>query len=449
MPTPHEEDSLELDRPLPVVRTPLTIRSPGLLGMFAVIAAVVGFGFWAVTVPLDSGVVAQGKVTVAGKRREVQHLDGGIIRRFAVKDGDRVNEGDVLVEFDTLRPATRLAVTRIGYFTALAAEVRLIAERDNLTSFRSTPELDEEGARDRVIQELVEGQRMLFDSRVNELRGQTQILETRVDRLKEQINGFEAERTAAEQQLGMAQEEQKTIQALYQQQFTTRTRVLNIKREVFELKGTIGRLTAQIAGASKEIGETELNLEQVKKKKATEVLTELREIQSKVLDLREQLAASKGELERTLLRAPSSGIVFGSKIHTIGGVVRGGETLLEIVPDHDQLVVEVRLRPQDVDDVQVTQPTEVRLTAFNQRTTPTLQGRVAFISADTLIEQRSPEPYYLASIEVSAQELRHLGTQRLQPGMPAEALIKTGQRTTMAYLLRPLSDSFNRAWREH
>jgi membrane fusion protein, type I secretion system len=130
-------------------------------------------------------------------------------------------------------------------------------------------------------------------------------------------------------------------------------------------------------------------------------------------------------------------------------VVRGGETLLDIVPDHDQLVVEVRLRPQDVDDVQVTQQTEVRLTAFNQRTTPTLQGRVAFVSADTLIEQRSPEPYYLASIEVNAEELRHLGSQRLQPGMPAEALIKTGQRTAMAYLLRPLSDSFNRAWREH
>jgi membrane fusion protein, type I secretion system len=449
MPTPPEEDSLELDRPLPVVRAPLAIRSPGLLGMVAVIAAVVGFGFWAASVPLDSGVVAQGKVTVAGKRREVQHLDGGIVHRFAVKDGDRVNEGDVLVEFDTLRPATRLAVTRIGYFTALAAEARLIAERDNLATFRTTPELDTEASRDREIQALVESQRLLFESRRNEIQGQTQILETRIDRFEEQIKGFESERMAAEQQLGMAKEEQKTIQTLYEQHYTTRTRVLNIKREVFELKGNIGRLTAQIAGANKEIGETELNLEQIKKKNATEVLSELRETQSKVLDLREQLAASKGELERTLLRAPASGIVFGSKIHTIGGVVRGGETLLEIVPDHDQLVVEVRLRPQDVDDVQVTQPTEVRLTAFNQRTTPTLQGRVAFISADTLIEQRSPEPYYLASIEVNAEELRHLGSQRLQPGMPAEALIKTGQRTAMAYLLRPLSDSFNRAWREH
>src|SRR5262245_46606864 len=275
MPTPPEEDTLELDRPLPVIRPPLAMRSPGLLGVFAVTAAVVGFGFWAATVPLDSGVVAQGKVTVAGKRREVQHLDGGIVHRFAVKDGDRVNEGDVLVEFDTLRPATRLAVTRIGYFTALAAEARLLAERDNLRIFRSTPELDAEAAHDPEVQALVESQRLLFDSRVNELRGQTQILETRMDRLREQIKGFEAERLAAEQQLGMAQEEQKTIQALYEQQYTTRTRVLNIKREVFELKGNIGRLTAQIAGADKEIGETALNLEQIKKKHATDVLAEL------------------------------------------------------------------------------------------------------------------------------------------------------------------------------
>ena len=449
MPTPSEEDTLELDRPLPMMRAPLAIRSPGLLGMYAVIAAVVGFGFWAATMPLDSGVVAQGKVTVAGKRQEVQHLDGGIIHRFAVKDGDRVNKGDVLIEFDTLRPATRLAVTSIGYFTALAAEARLIAERDDLGDLRTTPELEAEAGRDAEVRVLIEGQQLLFESRLNEVQGQTRILQTRMDRLREQIRGYELELTAAEQQLGIAQEEQKTIQALYEQHYTTRTRVLNIKREVFALKGNIGRLTAQIAGANKEIGETELNLEQIKKKKATDVLAELRETQSKVLDLREQLAASRGELERTVLRSPTSGIVFGSKIHTVGGVVRGGETLLEIVPDHDQLVVEVRLRPQDVDDVHVTQPTEIRLTAFNQRATPTLQGKVAFVSADTFIEQRSPEPYYLASIEVSSEELRHLGQRRLQPGMPAEALIKTGQRTAMAYLLRPLSDSFNRAWREH
>jgi HlyD family type I secretion membrane fusion protein len=443
-----EAERFDLDRSFPVMSAPLTMRAPRLLGVIAVLAAVGGFGVWATTVPLDSAVVAQGKVTLAGKRKLVQHLDGGIVTMFAIKDGDHVEEGDVLIEFDTLRPAARLAVVRIAYFGALAAEARLVAERDEAADIAFSPELVAEAANDAEIAAIVESQRQLFEARRNEAAGQVRILESRVGQLRESIRGFELERAASSDQLAMARDEQTTIEALYAKQYTTRARILAIKREVYQLEGAIGRLGTQIAGAEKEIGETELNLAQLRKKHMTEVLNELRETQAKVLDLREQYVAAKGELDRTIVRAPSSGTVFASQVHTVGGVVRGGETLLEIVPNDDQLVIEVQLRPQDVDEVAVGQPTEVRLSGFKQRTTPTLQGRVAFVSADTVSEPRSPEPYYLASIEVDAGELRHLGDQKLQPGMPAETMINTGHRTAMAYLLQPLSDSMNRAWRE-
>jgi HlyD family secretion protein/epimerase transport system membrane fusion protein len=407
-----------------------------------------GFGLWASAVPLASAVVAPGKVTVASKRKLVQHLDGGLVQMFAVKDGDHVNEGDILIQFDASRVKMRFAVARSGYLGASAAEARLLAERDGKTAIDFPAELLGEAARDAEIESMVASQRQIFEARRVEYRGQADILASRIGRLKDAITGYVAELSAADRQLTMARDEQKSLEELFERHYTPRTRVLEVKREVFQLEGTLGRLSSQIAGARKEIGETELNLLQLEKKNKTDVLSELKEMQAKVLDLREQYNASKDEIERTILRAPSSGTVFGSQVHTIGGVVRGGETLLEIVPDHDQLIVEVKLRPQDVDEVAVGQPTEVRFSAFKQRITPTLKGTVSFVSADTINDPRNPEPFYLANIEVDAGELRHLGDQKLQPGMPAEAMIKTGQRTAMAYLLQPLEDSMHRAWRE-
>jgi HlyD family secretion protein/epimerase transport system membrane fusion protein len=413
----------------------------------AVLAAVGGFGLWATTVPLDSAVVAHGKVALSGKHKQVQHLDGGIVKSFTVRDGDHVEEGQVLVEFDTLRPASRLAAIRLAYLEALATETRLVAERDGADELRLPPEIVAE-ANDPEIKAIVAGQTQLFAARRDEVAGQAVILRNRIGQLEDEIEGLRLEQKASEAQLEMASEEQKTLEALYEKQYTTRARVLSIRREVYQLEGAIGRLTTQIAGTEKQISETELNLAQLRRSQMTGVLDELKEIQAKVADLRQQYAASRSELERTVVRAPASGTVLASQVHTVGGIVRGGETILEIVPDDDQLVIEVRLRPQDIDEVHVGQPTEIRLSALKQRTTPTLAGRVTFVSADAFFE-RSVEPYYLANIEVEAGELELLGDQKLQPGMPAETMIRTGQRTALAYLLQPLSDSMNRAWREH
>lgn len=296
---------------------------------------------------------------------------------------------------------------------------------------------------------MIANQESLFAAVRDESTGQATILRSRMDQLKDQIAGLEAERQSVREQLVMATDEQATLEALYEKQYTTRGRVLAIRREVSQLEGAIGRLTAQIASGEKEIGETELTLAQIGKAQTTDVLDQLKETQGKIVGLREQYTAGRSDLARTVIRAPATGTVFGSQVHTVGAVVGAGETLLEIVPDNDELIVEVRLRPQDVDEVQVGQATEVRFSAFKQRTTPPLQGRVTFVSADAFSDQRTLETFYVANVEVPADQLANLGDQHLQPGMPAETMIKTGQRTALAYLLQPLSDSMNRAWREH
>jgi HlyD family type I secretion membrane fusion protein len=449
MQSTFDSQRLDMAEVLASVNVRAGLRRSALLGLAAVLTAVGGFGLWGATVPLDSAVVAPGKVTVASKRKLVQHLDGGIVRMFAVKDGDKVKEGDVLVEFDDSRARTRLSVARAGYLGALALEARLIAERDEKSAIPFSDELLGEAAHDPEIDAMVASQTRIFEARKREFAGQTEILKSRIERLGEQITGMEAERAANDSQLLMAREELKMLEDLADRQLTTRTRVLSERREVYQLEGALGRLNSGIASARKEINETQLNLLQITKKTNTEVVNELGETQAKTLDLHEQYLAGKTDIERTVLRAPTSGTVFGSQIHTIGGVVRPGDTLLEIVPNRDQLVVEVKLRPQDVDEIAVGQDTEVRFSAFKQRTTPTLRGKVSFVSADTVSDPRSPEPFYMASVEVTGAELQKLGQLKLVPGMPAEVMIKTGQRTALAYLMQPLQDSMDRAWREH
>jgi HlyD family type I secretion membrane fusion protein len=445
----HKPESLDFSRTLPPVNVRVGTKKPALLGIVAVLIAAGGFGVWATAVPLDSAIVAPGKVTVATKRKLVQHLEGGIIKSFSVKDGDRIKEGEVIVTFDDTRAKTRSLIARIAYLSQLAEEARLFAERDENLEVAFPNELMAEAAQDSEIGGFVSNQNRIFEARRHEYLGQTAILNSRIGRLEEEISGMRAEFSASERQLVVAREELKTLEEIFQRQLTTRNRVLERKREVYQLEGMLGKLTANMAAARKEINETQLNLLQLQKKTKTDVVTELRESQAKVLDLREEYLAAKTELQRTVVRAPASGTVFGSQIHTIGGVVRAGDTLLEIVPDHDKLVIEVKLRPQDVDDVSVGQPTEIRFSAFKQRLTPTVEGRVAFVSADTLYDPHNPEMYYVASIAIDGKELRKLGKVSLVPGMPAEAMIKTGQRTALAYLMQPLEESMNRAWREH
>ena len=281
------------------------------------------------------------------------------------------------------------------------------------------------------------------------MKGEIDILRERIGQLRQETEGLAAQRAAVEKQTAFIKEELETLQSLFDKGQTTKPRILSLQRSAAGLEGEWGRLTARIAGAEKAIGETRLEILQKQKTFRSEVVTTLREIQGRLVDLRERRVASADILERLEISAPAAGKIVGLAVHAKGAIIRPGETIMEIVPIDDRLIFEVRVQPHDVDSVKIGQPAEIQLTAFNRRTTPQLKGTVHYVSADVLEDARSGgSRHYDVRIEVPDAELERLDGRTLQPGMPAEVLIRTGERTPIEYLLQPIVESLNRAWRE-
>jgi HlyD family type I secretion membrane fusion protein len=422
-------------------------RSSVLIGVAAIVATFGGIAAWSSTVPIASAVVAPGKVAVASKRKQIQHLDGGIVKTINVRDGDVVQEGDILFLLDDTEAKVRYGLARAAYFSAVTAQARLAAERDGADDIIFPPELLSEAAHSPEITQGIANQRQLFVGRGRELAGQIKISLQKIAQLKEEILGFISERKSAAEQADLARKELLVIEDMFKRGYVTRQRVHSIRREGAQLAGSLGQLDASIAKARKEIGENELSIQQLTLKRQSEVLSDLKDIEQRIFDLKQTYLAARAELARLTVTTPVSGVVVSSTLHTIGGVVRPGDTVLEIVPGSDPLIVEARVRPLDIDEVAKGQTTEVRFSAFKQRTTPFLTGMVAQVSADAVADQRTGEFYYSAIISIPSGELARLG-HRLQPGMPADILIKTGNRTVIAYLAQPLLDSMNKALRE-
>jgi HlyD family secretion protein/epimerase transport system membrane fusion protein len=413
----------------------------------AIVATFGGIAVWSMSVPISSAVVASGKVVVASKRKEIQHLDGGIVNTINSVDGDVVKAGDVLFELDDTEAKARYGLSRAAYLSALTAQARLTAERDGADDITFPAELLAEAAHSPEIQQGILNQRNLFEARRHVLAGQIRISMQKIAQIKEQIVGLISERKSAAEQSELAGKELVVIEDMFKRGYLTRQRVHAIRRECAQLEGNLGQLDASIAKSRKEIGETELSIQQLTVKNQSEVLTELKDIEQRIFDLKETYLTARAALGRLTATAPVSGVVVNSRLHTIGGVVRAGETVLEIVPGADPLVVEARVRPTDVDEVANGQLTEVRFTAFKQRTTPFVSGTILRVSADAVADERTGEFYYSAIVGIPPAELARLG-HPLQPGMPAEILIKTGNRTALAYLAQPLLDSMNKALRE-
>lgn len=419
-----------------------------LVGLTMIIVLAGGVGGWAATARLASAIVAQGEVTVDTNRKRIQHLEGGIVSELLVRDGDSVNAGQIVMRLDGTRARATLTIVETSYREELAKEARYIAERDGnetiiwpeaLQALSTTPE----------VSQLLASQSTIFRSRRDTLTGEIAILRERIAQLDQQSKGFVAQRTANEKQLALIREELASLETLFDKGQTTKPRILALKRSAAGLEGEWGSLTARIAGAAKSIGETRLEILQKTKAFRTEVVTTLREIQGKLADLRERQVASADVLKRLDIRAPVSGKVVGLTVHSRNSVIRPGDTIMEIVPADDRLILEVKVHPRDIDNLALKQPAEVRLTGFNRRTTPTLQGEVSYMSADALLGSHDTAKHYVVRISVLDTELARLGQHELQPGMPAEVLIKTGERTAAEYFLQPLIESMNRAWREN
>jgi HlyD family type I secretion membrane fusion protein len=424
-----------------------TLRSPILLGLVAIFAAIGGIGTWSATAPISSVVVAPGKVAVATKRKEIQHLDGGIVKTIHIRDYDEVKQGAVLLELDDTKAKAHYVLARAAYFAAAITYARLAAERDGADEIKFSAEILAEAQRSTDIRKGIDTQRQVFDSRARELAGQIKVWLQRIAQLKDEIAGLTAERAAASEQSSLAGKEATVIENMFERGFVTRQRVHSIRRESAQLAGSLGRLDAGVAKARKEIGETELSIQQLALRRQSEILTEMKDLEQRIFDLKEQYLAAADELTRLVVTAPVSGIVVNSQVHTVGGVIRPGLTVLEIVPGTDPLIVEARVRPLDIDELAKGQATEVRFPGFKQRTTPSLSGTVAHVAADAVTDPRTGEAYYTAVVSIPHSEIERLGHQ-LQPGMPAEVLIKTGNRSAIAYFVQPLTDGMNRALRE-
>ena len=417
-------------------------------GMILLVLLFGGFGSWAAIAPLDSGLVAPGVLIVDGRRRLVQHQEGGVIEKLMVSEGDHVALGQELLFLDQTRSKAIHDIVQGSYYAALAEEARLIAERDSLPTV-AFPAALLNNADNQEIRTILDGQIKLFLTRRTSLTGQTGILLEQIEQSKKEIDSLSAERASKSKQQSLLDGELEGLRGLLAEGLTQKTRVLALERQREELVGEVNSLEAEIAKIENSINEKDLGIVQLEKGFQEQIAGELRDIQAQIRDSSERLADAQQVLDRVAIRAPIAGIVVNLRANTDGGVIGPGQVIMELVPTDEELVVDVRLSPSDIDLVRLGQSANVLFTAFDLASTPTLAGELTHISADRLVDDVTGQPFYQATIAISDSEISRLGeNQRLHAGMPADVIIVAGERTMLEYLLRPIKLSFQRGWKE-
>ena len=402
-----------------------------------------GFGVWAALAPLESAAIARGILSVDSKRKTVQHLEGGIVADILVAEGEEVVAGQNVVALDDTKARTSFSLIEAQQHSTAALQARLQAERDGLEQIQ-WPEWLREAVSG---EEIFATQERIFLARAQSLENHTAIYNYRIAQMREEVAGFEEEIKAQKVQIDLLEEEVQGISGLVEQGFEGKTRLLALKRRQAEVAGARARNRALIARVEQRIGEARLNITELANARLNEVVVELRDAETRLSDLRERLSAARHVLSRTHITAPVSGAVVNLQVFTRGGVIRPGQPLMDIVPAGDELVIEAQVEPIDIDVVYVGLAAQVRLTAFSQLTTPILTGTVLQVSADSLFDERTGAPYYVARVALDPDQ-PELESLKLQPGMPAEVMIVTGARTPLDYLLKPIVTSLGRALRE-
>jgi HlyD family type I secretion membrane fusion protein len=406
------------------------------------------FGTWAAIAPVSSAAVAPGVVVVQSNRKTVQHLEGGIIKEILVKEGDHVKEGQVLVRLDDTQARSSLQLLQGRYWAARTLEARLIAERDGADVI-SFPEELRPVADDPIAGTMMATQVNLFNARREAMQGQIDILQQQIRQQNEQIEGLEAQQRSEQQQIVLIKEESASAEELFVKGLERKSRLLALKRAIHNLEGSRAGHIADIARIKQQIGEAELKILDLKNQRISEVLKELRDTQSELTETTERLSAARDVVARTEVRAPRDGIVVGLQVHTVGGVIPPGGSALEIVPQDEKLIIEAQVRPEDIESVHTGLRAEIRLVGSNPRDVPLLDGTVTYVSADRLSDPQGRfPPYYKANIEVDPKSLAQEGQINLFPGMPAEVMIVTGERTPLEYFLQPITVGIERAVRE-
>ena len=419
------------------------------LGAAIVAFLVFGIGSWAATMELGGAVVAQGALVVDSNVKKVQHLSGGIVKEIRVREGDHVKAGDILVRLDETQTKAANAVVSKNLEELIAQQARLEAERDGADYIDLPATITERaiGSNSDAARTMIAEQK-LFEIRRQAREGKKAQLRERIAQLKEEIQGYIGQTTAKEREIELINKELEGVRELRNKNLVPMNRLTALERDAARIEGERSQLVAATAQTKGKITETELQIIQVDQDLRSEVGKDLAETRAKLSEFVERKVATEDQLKRIDIRAPQNGIVQQLAVHTVGGVIAAGDAIMLIVPDADTLMVEVKIAPQDIDQLYLGQVATLRFTAFNARTTPEIDGKVSLISADITQDQRTGISYYSAHITLNVSEITRLGDVKLIPGMPVVAFIKTSERTMLSYLTKPLRDQAERAFKE-
>jgi HlyD family secretion protein len=420
-----------------------------IVGMVIVGFVTFGIGGWAATSELTGAVIGQGVLVVDSSVKKVQHPTGGVVGELRVREGDKVLAGDILLRLDETQTLANATIVSKSFDELVARQARLEAERDNADQI-TFPKLLLERTRDPASEaaRAIAAERSLFDLRRQARGGQKAQLKERSAQLQEEIKGYLGQAEAKQREVDFVHKELEGVRTLFEKRLVPMNRLTALERDTARLEGERSQLSGMTAQAKGKIAEIELQIIQIDQDLRTEVGKDLIETRSKISELAERKTAAVDQLYRIDIRAPQSGRVHQLTVHTVGGVISPGEQIMLIVPDADALAVEVKIAPRDIDQVYVGQAASMRFAAFDQKTTPEIEGEVSLVSADLVQEQRTGMSYYTARVLLNPEEVARLGNAKLLPGMPVDVFIKTPGRTALSYLIKPLRDQAERAFKE-
>ena len=424
-----------------------SIKRTEMAGFGLVALLALGVFGWGAQAQIAGAVIARGQVSVKSNAKAVQHLEGGIVQRLFVNNGDHVEAGDLVIRLDDTDARANLSILETQLTELLVEQERLDAEREERDKLY-VPQFLVDRIEEPAVQRVLRSQIKLLRTRLDAVAGLKQQLREQIAQLNNQIEGLQAQRQAKAQKAEILAGELKDLEGLQARGLVPKRRILDLSREQADLAGDAAQLAADVARLKGRITEIELKIIQVDEERRAEILKEMTAARTQIGRLQEQVTAARTRLNRIEIRAPQSGIVHELDVHTEGGVLGAGQPAMMIIPDNDELVVRAQVRPEDIDQIALGQTARIQFSAFSQRNTPDILGSVTTIGADLSIDETTRLPFYLVDIEVPPAELDKLEGRALKPGMPAQAFIRTNDRTALTYVLKPLSEQIGRAFRD-
>lgn len=422
---------------------PQSDRGFQLIGSILFLVVFVGFGGWSALAPLGSAAPAPGMLVVESQRQVIQHLEGGILEMLFVRQGDRVDVGQVLAKLDVTQVRAQLDVAESQLRSTEAQVARLQTERAGSDVIDWPPELLR--SLNPRVTDLMDEQQFLFEKRSRALEGELSILERRIVQLTSRIDGLKSTKATREELLQSFQDEYATLSKLLVEGFVDEMRVRDLERRIVEVRGEIQTIQSDMKSAEIQIGETELQIIQRRSVFDADVQTQLAELQARRVELEEQVRVAEDRLQRSEIRAPAEGVVLTIEVTTEGGVIPAGQPFITLVPNEDELIIEAQVNPVDVDRVGLGQTAEVQFSSFDANAMPKIFAEVVSVSADALADRNTGVSYYLAKLNIPDDELPKLSGYDLVPGMPVNVLIQTGERTLWQYLTKPLTQGMSKA----